>query len=57
MRKDTIRQWANLLVFGAMVAANGLANALPLNGQTTGEISVRFQVERMSFGQDPDPTC
>jgi hypothetical protein len=44
MRKDTIRQWANLLVFVAMVAANGLANALPLNGQTTGEISDRFQV-------------
>ena len=44
MRKGIIRQWANLLVFGATVAANGLANALPLNGQTTGEISDRFQV-------------
>jgi hypothetical protein len=44
MRKDTIRQWTNLLAFGATVAANGLANALPLNGQTTGEISDRFQV-------------
>jgi len=44
MGKDTIRQWVNLLAFGAMVVANGLANALPLNGQTTGEISDRFQV-------------
>jgi hypothetical protein len=44
MRKDTIRQWVNLLAFGATVVANGLANALPLNGQTTGEISDRFQV-------------
>ncbi len=32
MGKDLIRQWANLLAFGATVAANGLANALPLNG-------------------------
>jgi hypothetical protein len=44
MSKDTIRQWINLLAFGATVAMNGLANALPLNGQTTGEISDRFQV-------------
>ena len=44
MRKDTIRQWVNLLAFGATIVANGLANALPLNGQTTGEISDRFQV-------------
>jgi len=42
--KDTIRQWVNLLALGATVVANGLANALPLNGQTTGEISDRFQV-------------
>jgi benzodiazapine receptor len=44
MRKDIIRRWANLLALGVTVAANGLANALPLNGQTTGEISDRFQV-------------
>jgi hypothetical protein len=44
MRKGIIRQWATVLAFGAMVAVNGLANALPLNGQTTGEISDRFQV-------------
>ena len=44
MRKDTIRQWANLLAFGAVIVANGLANTLPLNGLTTGEISDRFQV-------------
>ncbi len=44
MRKDIIRQWVNLLAFGATFALNGLANALPLNGQSTGEISDRFQV-------------
>ncbi|MDY7078003.1 MAG: TspO/MBR family protein [Chloroflexota bacterium] len=44
MGKDTIRQWVNLLAFGATVVANGLANVLPINGQTTGEISDRFQV-------------
>lgn len=44
MRKDTIRVWTNLGVFVATIAANGLANALPLNGLTTGEISDRFQV-------------
>ena len=44
MRKDGTRQWVNGLAFVAMVAGNGLANALPLNGLTTGEISDRFQV-------------
>jgi benzodiazapine receptor len=44
MRKDDIRIWTNLAAFVATVAANGLANALPLNGLTTGEISDRFQV-------------
>ncbi|MDD3273243.1 MAG: hypothetical protein PHV46_04245 [Bacteroidales bacterium] len=29
----------NLLLFAAMVAINGLANALPINGFTTGELS------------------
>ena len=44
MHKDTQRQVLNLLTLVATIAANGLANALPLNGQTTGEISDRFQV-------------
>jgi benzodiazapine receptor len=44
MKKDTLRQWVNLLAVIAVIVINGLANALPLNGQTTGEISDRFQV-------------
>jgi benzodiazapine receptor len=44
MKKDTLRQSVNLLAVIATIAINGLANALPLNGQTTGEISDRFQV-------------
>lgn len=44
MKKDTLRQSANLLAVIATIVINGLANALPLNGQTTGEISDRFQV-------------
>jgi len=34
----------NLLAVIVTIGVNGLANALPLNGQTTGEISDRFQV-------------
>jgi hypothetical protein len=44
MRKDIIRQVIVVLAVVATVALNGLANALPLNGLTTGEISDRFQV-------------
>jgi benzodiazapine receptor len=44
MKKDTLRQWINLLAVVATIVINGLANALPLNGLTTGEISDRFQV-------------
>jgi benzodiazapine receptor len=44
MKKDTLRQAVNVLAVLATIAINGLANALPLNGQTTGEISDRFQV-------------
>ena len=44
MREDTIRQWTNVVAFAATVVANGLENALPLNGLTTGEISDRFRV-------------
>ena len=34
----------NLIAFLVVVIVNGLANALPLNGQTTGEISNRLNV-------------
>jgi hypothetical protein len=44
MRKDTIRQAVNVLALVATIALNGLANALPLNGLTTGDISDRFDV-------------
>jgi benzodiazapine receptor len=44
MKKDTLRQVVNVLAVVATIAINGLANALPLNGRTTGEISDRFQV-------------
>ena len=42
--RDVIRQWINLLAVVVTLAVNGLANALPLNGLNTGQISDRFQV-------------
>ncbi len=42
--KDLLRQWAIILSILITLVINGLANALPLNGLTTGEISDRFQV-------------
>lgn len=44
MIKDTLRQIANLLSVILGLTVNILAAALPLNGQTPGEISDRFQV-------------
>jgi hypothetical protein len=44
MNKAITRQWLNLVFFLFTVTVNGLANALPLNNQNTGEISDRFQV-------------
>lgn len=44
MNKDDMRAWLNLAVLLAMLAINYLANALPLNGLTTGKISDRFDV-------------
>jgi hypothetical protein len=44
MNRDIIRQTVNVLALIGTVVANGLANALPLNNQTTGEISDRFDV-------------
>jgi benzodiazapine receptor len=42
--KDKTRQIVNVAATILVLAVNGLANALPLNGQMTGEISDRFQV-------------
>ncbi|MCS6994958.1 MAG: tryptophan-rich sensory protein [Anaerolineales bacterium] len=44
MRNDTIRPMVNVLSVAATIVMNILANALPFNGQNTGEISDRFQV-------------
>jgi TspO/MBR family len=44
MNRHIVRQLANVLAVVATIGINGLANALPLNGQTTGAISNRFQV-------------
>lgn len=44
MDKNILRQAVNVLAVITTIVVNGLANALPLNGQTTGEISDRFQV-------------
>lgn len=44
MNKDTLRQIAVILATLATVTINGLANALPINGQNTGQISDRFDV-------------
>lgn len=42
--KDTLRQIVVLLSIIGTIVVNTLANALPLNGLNTGEISDRFQV-------------
>jgi hypothetical protein len=42
--KDIGRQIAILLFFLATVTVNGLANALPINGVTTGELSDSFAI-------------
>jgi benzodiazapine receptor len=44
MKNDTIRQIAVVIAVLVTVVVNGLANALPFNGLTTGEISDRFEV-------------
>jgi hypothetical protein len=44
MNKDTLRQYANLLTVILALGVNILATTLPLNGQSTGEISDRFRV-------------
>jgi hypothetical protein len=44
MNRDSLRQVVVALSTVLTLIVNGLANALPLNGQLTGEISDRFQV-------------
>ncbi|MGC8879472.1 MAG: TspO/MBR family protein [Anaerolineae bacterium] len=44
MNRGLTRQILNVLAAAATIAFNGIANALPLNNLTTGEISDRFQV-------------
>ena len=44
MKKITIRQIITILATLLTITVNGLANALPLNGQSTGEISDRFSI-------------
>ncbi len=44
MKKLGLRQVVNLLAFIVTVMVNGLANALPINGVTTGKVSDSFAV-------------
>jgi hypothetical protein len=44
MNNNKIRQALIILSVAAVIVVNGLANALPINGQATGEISDRFEV-------------
>jgi len=44
MKKITTRQIITILATLLTITVNGLANALPLNGQSTGEISDRFSI-------------
>ena len=44
MNKNVIRQSLNVLAIILTLVVNGMANAIPLNGQQTGEISDRFKV-------------
>jgi hypothetical protein len=44
MKRDIVRQAINVLAVVATLVVNGLANALPLNGHLTAEISDLFKV-------------
>jgi hypothetical protein len=44
MTRDILRQVVVVIAVMATLVMNGLANALPLNGVTTGEVSAGFQV-------------
>lgn len=44
MNRDILRQSVNVVAIVATIFVNYLANALPINGKTTGEISDQFEV-------------
>ncbi len=44
MNRDSVRQLLVIVAVIGTIVMNGLANVLPINGQTTGEISDRFEV-------------
>jgi hypothetical protein len=44
MNRDVTRQVAVVIAYAAMVIVNNQANAQPINGQNTGEISDRFAI-------------
>lgn len=44
MKRSSFIRWLNVLAVVATLVVNGLANALPFNNLTTGEISDRFDV-------------
>jgi hypothetical protein len=44
MNNKIVRQVVNILALAGMITVNVLANALPINGQNSGEISDRFPV-------------
>jgi len=44
MKKEQVLVWLNGIAFLIMITVNGLANALPINGLTTGEVSDSFDI-------------
>jgi benzodiazapine receptor len=44
MKSDVVRQWMNVIAYLATLVTNFLANALPFNDLSTGEISDQFDV-------------
>lgn len=48
MNKDILRQAVVIAAVAATIVLNGLANALPLNGQTTGDVANSF----VYYGRD-----
>jgi hypothetical protein len=43
-QRDVLRQGVNVVAFVAVILVNALANLLPINGQTTGELAARYPV-------------
>ncbi|MFB9324798.1 hypothetical protein ACFFSY_02440 [Paenibacillus aurantiacus] len=44
MQNRRLRQWLNVFGLIAVVAVNALADWLPINGLTTGEVSAKYPV-------------